>query len=379
MFHPLQNPSAKSLKLGSALSFLPDTLQTLLNGLFVGKQTRRKVAGIGYAVVQAVQPHAVIAPLQIGLGVQVHHLYQSKFLVDTLHEMGFSSSYKEVVHFEKNAADSVAADMLVDDTDLLDMALLFARNNVDHNILTIDGKGTFHGMAIIVALTMGHKKDHIIPRRTIANFDFSVKSKIPIIQYSFDKHVSQTIMFEQLPALVSSDKTTNVMWELSLNIKQETPGWHGMMHIIHQGLEHQGQLSITFLPMTDLYSGDKTCILSMLDFVCDPNNKHQVPSIITFDQPLCWKAAEIIMDAPKSSHLKSIVNIGCFHTFMNLLGTIGTLMEGKGLRGIMEVVYGGNIKHMMTGKSVQRAFRGHLLVDRCLNHLIVSDPQKNNQ
>ena len=28
---------------------------------------------------------------------------------------------------------------------------------------------------------------------------------------------------------------------------------------------------------------------------------------------------------------------------------------------------------MMTGKSVQRAFRGHLLVDKCLNHMIVSD------
>ena len=70
-----QYPRAKSLKLGSALSFLPNTLQTLLNGLFVGKQTRCKVVGIGYAIVQAVQPHAVIAPLQIGLGVQVHHLY----------------------------------------------------------------------------------------------------------------------------------------------------------------------------------------------------------------------------------------------------------------------------------------------------------------
>ena len=139
--------------------------------------------------------------------------------------MGFSSSYKEVVHFEKNAADSVVADMLVDDIDLLDMALLFARNNVDHNILTIDGKGTFHGMEITVALTLGQKKDHIIPIRNFANSVFSVKSKIPIIQYSFDKHVSQTTMFEQLPALVSSDKTTDVLWELSLNIKQETPGW----------------------------------------------------------------------------------------------------------------------------------------------------------
>ncbi|KAK3889496.1 hypothetical protein Pcinc_006468 [Petrolisthes cinctipes] len=45
----------------------------------------------------------------------------------------------------------------------------------------------------------------------------------------------------------------------------------------------------------------------------------------------------------------------------------------------MEVVYGGNaIQHMMTGKSLQRAFRGHLLVDRCLNYLVVSDLLKDN-
>lgn len=60
--------------------------------------------------------------------------------------MGFASSYKEVLRFEKNAADSVAADMLADDTDMLDMTLLFAGDNVDYNILTIDGKGTFYGM-----------------------------------------------------------------------------------------------------------------------------------------------------------------------------------------------------------------------------------------
>ena len=28
---------------------------------------------------------------------------------------------------------------------------------------------------------------------------------------------------------------------------------------------------------------------------------------------------------------------------------------------------------MMTGKSVQRAFRGHLLVDKCLNRMLVSE------
>ena len=49
-----------------------------------------------------------MAPLQIALSLQMHHLYRSKFLVDTLSVMGFCSSYSEVVRFEKNAADVIA-------------------------------------------------------------------------------------------------------------------------------------------------------------------------------------------------------------------------------------------------------------------------------
>jgi len=75
--------------------------------------------------------------------------------MDTLHEMGFSSSYTEVLCFEKNAADSVAPDMLADEVDLLDRALLFAGDNFNHTILTIIGRWTFHEMGIIAALTPG--------------------------------------------------------------------------------------------------------------------------------------------------------------------------------------------------------------------------------
>ena len=63
--------------------------------------------------------------------------------------MGFCSSYAEVIRFEKNAADCVESDVLGGNVDLLGMSVLFAADNVDHNIITIDGKGTFHGMGII--------------------------------------------------------------------------------------------------------------------------------------------------------------------------------------------------------------------------------------
>ena len=70
--------------------------------------------------------------------------------------------------------------------------------------------------------------------------------------------------------------------------------------------------------------------------------------------------------------------LGCFHTLMNLLGAIGTLMEGTGLSNILETVYGGNAVGHMTGKAVQRALRGHLLVDKCLHSQLITEVAKDN-
>ena len=68
-----------------------------------------------------------------------------------------------------------------------------------------------------------------------------------------------------------------------------------------------------------------------------------------------------------------MLRLGTFHMFMNVLGAIGTLMAGTGLKNILELEYVENaVVHMMSGKSVQRAFRGHLLVSKCLNRIIVA-------
>ena len=370
-----QYPSTNMLSLDSTLIYLPETLRIMLDSLFVGNDNRRKVASIGQAIVQTVRPRAVIAPLQISLGVQTHHLYRSKFLVDSLFSMGFCSSYKEVMRFEKNAAAYVAPDVLGEDIRPEATTALFAADNVDHNIITLDGKGTFHGMGMIAALTPGRNTNLIIPRRDGAELNIVDTTKIEIMQLRFAKHARRSMKFQALPNGLDYDKRVDILWELSFNFKQATPNWPGMMHTIHRGNEHPGQSSVVYLPMIDMYSGDKTCILSTLEYLCKLALKYNLSPIITFDQPLYWKAAEIINDAPENSILKRIVLLlGCFHTFMNLLGAIGTLMQGTGLKDILETVYGENaVLHMLTGKSVQRAFRGHLLVDKCLNRMIITD------
>ena len=147
-----------------------------------------------------------------------------------------------------------------------------------------------------------------------------------------------------------------------------------MMHALTSERSHPGQSSVLFLPMIDMYPGDKTCILSTLEFICKLASKHNISPVVTFDQPLFWKASQIVNEVEDNDRIKDVVLLlGSFHTLMNLLGAIGTLMDGSGLKDILETIYGENaVIHIMTGKAVQRALRGHLLVDQCLTNQIIS-------
>lgn len=82
-----------SSDIAAAASYVPESLQVLLRNMFAGKNIDTKVASTGQSIMQAIRPRMMIAPLQLGLGVQMHHHFASRFLVDTLHEHGFACSY----------------------------------------------------------------------------------------------------------------------------------------------------------------------------------------------------------------------------------------------------------------------------------------------
>ena len=77
----------------------------------------------------------------------------------------------------------------------------------------------------------------------------------------------------------------------------------------------------------------------------------------------------IIASEPVGSELKKIVLcLGGFHTEMSFLGCIGHLMAATGLRDLLEQIYAPNtVIHMLSGKAISRALRGHFLVNAALN------------
>ena len=137
--------------------------------------------------------------------------------------------------------------------------------------------------------------------------------------------------------------------------------------------EHPGQASVMLLPMIDMNPLDLTCIYLTLYFISDHARQYGVVPIITFDQPFGYKSITIIENEPESSPLKLIVlRLGGFHTLMSFLGFIGHLIQGSGLREVLEKVYTGNtVAHILRGKAVSRALRGHFLLNTALSKTIL--------
>ena len=88
---------------------------------------------------------------------------------------------------------------------------------------------------------------------------------------------------------------------------------------------------------------DPSCIYTTMKFISSQARRYDATPILTFDQPLYWKALTIIQSQPDGSDLKGMVlRLGGFHMQMSFLGSIGHLMAGSGLQELLEVVFTGN-------------------------------------
>ncbi|KAG1687917.1 hypothetical protein GQR58_008201 [Nymphon striatum] len=128
---------------------LPNGLKTFL-GVLVKSVLKQQ--SIGQSIVFAARPRSVIPPIMFGLGVELDHVFGFKWLIEELSHLGFSVSYQEVTRFKQSA-------MATEDASQISTKFppgtftQYVADNVDHNLCTLDGKDTFHGMGIIQSFT----------------------------------------------------------------------------------------------------------------------------------------------------------------------------------------------------------------------------------
>ncbi len=86
----------------------------------------------------------------------------------------------------------------------------------------------------------------------------------------------------------------------------------------------------------------------------------------------------IIESEPLTSNTKAIVfRLGGLHIQTSYLGCVGHLMAESGLAQVLEVVYAENaVKHILSGKAIARAIRGHFIVHAALNAILAANAYK---
>ncbi|KAG1647735.1 hypothetical protein GQR58_030367 [Nymphon striatum] len=282
------------------------------------------------------------------------------WLIDELSHLGFCSSYREVSRFKQSS-------MATEDASEVAVTLppgsfaQYVADNVDHNLCTLDGKKTFHGMGIIQVSTNSsgtHNREKAIKRQKLELVNLVTKNRgIPIKQYiETNFSVMSTKIFKSMRDLqfeknVSLEKNINLLWETSILFhKSARPSWSGFMQTYREG-EYPGKSEVTVLPIIDLNPTDSSCIYSTLLFVMEQAQKANIgTATITFDQPLWLKAVKI--SSEKS--LNILCRLGGFHTLMSFLGSVGTSMEGSGISECLQMVYGENaVVHILSDKAEQ--------------------------
>ena len=240
---------------------------------------------------------------------------------------------------------------------------------MDHNIRTLDGNDTFHGMGMITVITPAIECTKSIPRVKATFKDIAIVGRVPV-RFHKEGFGINAVKYEHLCNMKAQDTTADldILWKSSILFGSAWPAWSGMMQFVHDG-DHPGKASVMFLPMIDMNPTDVSCIYS---FVSEHVHRHNVKPIITFDQPLWWKALTITVTEPDLRNI--VLSLGGFQTEMSFLGCIGHLMAGSGFEQVFELIYGHNaVVHMLAGKAIARAVRAHLIVDAALNALVLSN------
>jgi hypothetical protein len=178
---------------------------------------------------QAARPRSVLAPLQVGLGVQAHFLFRSRLLNDILYNLGFAVSYDEVRQFEGSAA--ISDDIRIQ-FDASVQSLQFVADNVDHNIATLDGHGTFHGMGIIACVSPGlHSFQRAsIPRMTnVPSSEVLRLGKVNISVWKQPLNQKSSLKFEPIVLPDPHDiGGLDVFWRTAwVADPDQRPGWGG--------------------------------------------------------------------------------------------------------------------------------------------------------
>jgi hypothetical protein len=150
--------------------------------------------------------------------------------------------------------------------------------------------------------------------------------------------------------------------------------WNGFIKQVTSGLDFYGSkinfLSFIRTPPTDY----DTVFISPFEASERSKGHFQKTCFVTFDQPLFFKARDIV-EGGQHSELRCVVaRLGEFHLLMSFLGCIGAIMARSCLKALfITIIQITGLDKMLNGHAYSRAVRAHILTNLILAGIILDE------
>ena len=195
--------------------FVPSLLNCLLECVI---RSPLKQASIGQAIVQAAKPRGSLMPLLFGIAVDLEQCSQQVHI--QLSRMGFSSTPAEVRHYKHSVMQSLPDEVHMKPTAVTQ----FVADNLDHNVKTLDGLNTFHGMGIVSA-TVVPPGTFGVSGKLVRRLDSPMKASD-----ATKKHVCAHSDIQQLVSrrFAQCEAQCNSVTATSIGVTSHNQSWHVM-------------------------------------------------------------------------------------------------------------------------------------------------------
>ena len=256
------------------LTWSPPLLRHFLKGLI---NSELKQESLVQCIVKAVKKDT-IPSLLFGLVVDLDRAFGSKGLLRHLSRLGLLITPDEVTLYRQSVLEASIALS----TTLQNGAFIqWSTDNVDHNLATLGGKGTFHGMGILAAVIpfgsfsqltqitrLKEKKpaDEIVKNRRVPIFNYDCPAtleRFPKISSLKTRKVRDGVTFD-----LESELFWHLSWYFSLSIQPRTL-WSGFMQSRFSKTEYRfyQKSDVILLPIIDHQPTNLACIYSTLLFI----------------------------------------------------------------------------------------------------------------
>ncbi|KAI4804826.1 hypothetical protein KUCAC02_026439, partial [Chaenocephalus aceratus] len=368
---PKSYPTAHSMTdIQSQLALVPESLQMFLRPIV---KTDKRVAIWGQNFIKACRPRSGVLPYQMGLAIQLDHRFGSKWMLNKLHQLGYTESYSETQNYKYCFLNDRNGDGIQDTSDTLYTIVEETDEQIDDEVavdsaledlsfMTASGSETSHDNRVVMEAMEGNTPFHSMGWIKVT----SPAPSLPDPQTTAAVHRVTLKALDKAKILRGAETSYSSLRAIRWVIKAQDPefphsNWNGWMKSIHADDVKQ-RTQIDFLPIIEGDPNDLNTIFTTLK-ECTWLSADRV-TIVTFNLPIWLKAVDII----KQTNLPIIPRLGGFHLLKSYLGSIGNIMEDSGLLELIQLIYPGSTtaNHILDGGCFDKAIRAHLLIDAAI-------------